>query len=661
MDPESAQRLVSVLFDDDLAEELSGLPRIEGYTLIQEIGRGGGGVVYEGIVDSTGKPVAVKILWSRQSRSVTQTLLEMDRLTKVRSPVVPHVFEHGWHEGSTFIVTEFIHGVSPIEFAKDLDTKGRVELLAKIADAVGVLNERGIIHCDLKPSNVLVTSEGNPVILDLGISVASSLDSSDLIDQSGRPIGTLAYMAPEQARCEHDGISTRWDVYGLGAIGYQLLTGSTPHELPESVTMGVRKVGQEQARGTRELNPKLPKALGSVLEKACAWEPSDRYETAQLFRDDLRRWLRREPVIAGPQTGWARTMRLVAKHPALSMVGLAVVIFVLTIAATWVSVWWVNMRPYEFRWNGVDRINSTALIARSKRELHRWRTKANAGIVFPGKLIELEDQEYAVIGLGDADIGSGDVGLVGYQVGSYDKPAWVARQQVPEGLSYAVRFEPGPHVFRLHHVDVFDIFEEIPGNELVSVHLQRRNSVSVIQIHRADGELLCEYYHDGWLQSVFWEPRSGVLVALGPNSDGTWLDRGAPVDRVGKYPIILFGIHPALGEFGQIIQHPGLPVGEPPLWYRCVLPEEAYSAIYAENQVLIRALRGATAPRARDQGHIEAMIGVGVAHITIEFNADGQVQQVWATDGWARRYGMTPETFYFGELPARVTDRKKKP
>lgn len=660
MNTDSAGKLVHLLLDD-AGEALSDLPRVEGYTLIQEIGRGGGGVVYEGIADATGKAVAVKILRSRKSKSLMHALLEMDRLVEVRSSVVPHVYEHGWTDGRLYIVTEFIHGVSPIAYAEGLDVRGRVELLAKIANAVGVINERGVIHRDLKPSNVLVTSEGNPVILDLGISVAAKLDGEELTGSDGKPIGTLAYMAPEQARGENDGISTRWDVYALGAIGYRLLTGSTPHELPESITMGVRHVGSEQARSPRELNPNLPKPLSVVLEKACAWEAEDRYESAQLFRDDLRHWLNREPVTAGPQGAWTRSIRLAVKHPVLSMIGFAAMIFVFTIVSTVGAVWWMNMQPYEFRWAGGTTAMSTTLISRSLRPLHKWDTGVKDGIRFPGQILEGDDGGYAVIGFNLPDLETGVKGLVGFRLGEYEEPAWVAEQRVPEELSYAVGYSPPPHLFQCWKIYIEDVFPDIDGNELISLYRQQPNSVSAIQVHRINGELLSEHYHDGYVQSAYWHQASKKLIVTAVNSDGTWLDRGEQIVSAEKYPFVVYAFRPQVGQRGVAIHHPGLRAGVEPVWYRCLLPSSAYWSIPKDINGELRIM--ANQPGRLNQqydGLIDLQIGNSPRgdHAGLTIDPDGNVVDSNPTDGWMQNTGLGPDDFYLGELPPRIIQQE---
>ena len=655
MNMKGAQNLVQMLLEDDLQVEGSSLPHIDGYTIVEQIGCGGGGVVYEGIALATGRRVAVKFARPGSKNTLSKTLLEIDRLVAVGSSVVPHVYEHGVIGGRVYMVTELIEGVSPIEFVEGLGLRERVELLVKIADATGELNGYGLIHRDLKPSNIMVNKSGKPVILDLGISVASELDDLEMIDHAGKPIGTLAYMAPEQARGETGEISIQWDVYALGAIAYRLLTGSTPHELPESMTMGVERVSQQRARSARELNPKIPRQLASVLEKACAWDKNERYESAQFFRDDLRRWLNREPVNAGHQSPWAQVVRMSYKHPVLSMLCMSAIILLGTALGTVGIVWWQSIKPYGFEWVGTGATNRTAIVSRSGRELHVWETDERKGIQFPGKILSLEGKKYAILGLQFQDAHSGVRGLVGYRLGEYDSPAWVATQEVPDALSYAVRFEPGPHVFAFTELTFADVFEDIPGLEIISIHRQQRNSVGVIQVHRANGDLLCEYYHDGWLRDVYWEPVNKELIATGQNSDGTSVERGSEEEWAGKYPIVVFAVKPQVGEVGWTIQHPGLPVGEAPLWYTCLLPGEIYSDVYADKSFCVQSLHKTKSKAESKIGHIDFVVGNPVGdHIVLEIDSKGTMVDVWGTDGWADVHGFPPDRFYLGDMPERV-------
>ena len=664
MNTDSAHKLAQALIEPVSREDAGDMPIVEGYALIREIGRGGSGVVYEAISLETEQHVAIKLLRATASRSVSETFNEIVRHVKMCSDGIPHVYGSGWTNGQCYIISELIDGVDPITYAQQLDLRSKVELFAKITDVVASFNGRGMIHRDLKPSNILVKEDGTPVVLDLGISIIQSTQDDQDSATCTKPVGTVAYMSPEQARGENDEISVRWDVYALGVIGYELLTGLKPHDLQESATTRLEQVRVCPARSPRDLNPLLPKPLGYILTKACATSPSDRYETTQLLRDDLRRWLSREPVFAGPQSHWMRTLRLISKHPILSVAMLCAVIFIVSIGSTIGLVWWQNIQPYQFRYNSFPWASTTSIVSRSGRIFHTWRTELDDGIRFTGRILNSNDGKYAIVGLYVKDMNSGDIGLVGYRLGEYEHPAWVAKQHVPEGLSYAVRNEPGPHEFTLVRVLVADIFAEYEGLEVVSIHRHRPYSVCAIQVHSPDGKLLSEYYHDGWVFNMYWNPISHQLVCTGPNSDGNWFERGA--DKLGNsnYPLVIFAIRPRLGEVDKVIRHPGLNNGIQPVWYRCLMPQEAYSYLgeTPENEFFVIE---PSLLRNRALGYVEIQLGKaenGTGHATMLVDQFGKMIDSWVTDTWSAMHGdADPKIFRLEDLPQRVMPRKYDP
>lgn len=639
------------------------LPKISGYTLVREIGRGGGGVVYEGISAATGRSVALKFMHPRHDRPTDRVLHEVNRLSEIRSRAVPHIYEHGWADGRMYLVMELIDGAPLLEYAKGLGVRARVELLARVADGVRELHEQGVIHRDLKPSNILVTDQGIPVIVDLGIAMLLGEDTDEHTDDDELPVGTLAYMAPEQARGVSAAVSTRSDVYALGAIGYELLTGSTPNALSSTVTQSIRLRQKEPPRPARTLNPSLPIAIARILEHACAFDPAERYDSAGSLRDDLKRWLDREPISVGPQTVCMRIARFHLKHPILAFALICLGVAVAILSSTSAYVWWQHSQPYEFLFSSSEESSRVSLVSRSGRVLHSWETLSKNGIPFGGRLLEWDNKRYAVLGFKTPDVTTGLSGLFAYELGAYDAPAWIGEPRIPDELMYGVRNEPRPHRFLLYKVYLFDIFPESEGLELVSISRHAKWSPTVVQIHRADGELLSEFAHDGQLDAIYWEPRNGILYCLGQNSDGHWVHRGADKPNNLRYPIVIFAIHPKLGELDASIAHPGRHGTKDPLWYRCLLPSEHYDNLGMD----IASVKPTLAVPSRMDEELDGCIGIQLAefqggeYVNLVVTPEGKLLRTWATDNWSAKSGLQPSDFWLGDLPPRISGDEDSP
>ena len=306
---ESASRLVGALLADEPAVAMpDGAPTIEGYVLDSLIGRGAGGEVYLAFREDFGDPLAVKVL-SRalgSARSDQRAWRELDVLSDLRMPGVPRVLDYGITEGRLYITTTLVEGQTLLDFckARDLSMQQKAALMADICDLVQGLHERGVIHRDLKPANVMVQHDGKPVIIDFGIAWLLDKEGIESLTGEGDPIGTLGFMAPEQARGEHAIVSTRSDVYSLGAIACQLLARHTPHDVHVAFHEAVRRVAQDPPRNPADLNPELDPRLAQIIERAIAPRPEDRYASATLLADDLRRWVKNEPI------PWQRTFLL---------------------------------------------------------------------------------------------------------------------------------------------------------------------------------------------------------------------------------------------------------------------------------------------------------------------------------------------------------------
>ena len=309
--------------------------RIGHYRLAQVIGSGGMGTVYEAEQDQPKRRVALKLLRSglASQSALRRFVHEADILARLRHPGIAQIHEAGFHgegDGTPYFAMEYIPGAQPITvYAKDhsLSTHQRLDLFMAVCAAVQHGHRRGVIHRDLKPGNILVDESGQPKVIDFGVARVTDADMSIATRQTdvGQLVGTLRYMSPEQ--CDGDAIEldTRSDVYALGVVLFELLTGELPYEFTTSSPFDVPRIIREQeprrlSRFDRTLRGDLETIVLKTLEK----ERSRRYESVGALVQDIRRYLNDEPVEARRATGWYVLRKSLRRHRAAAVVAGAV-------------------------------------------------------------------------------------------------------------------------------------------------------------------------------------------------------------------------------------------------------------------------------------------------------------------------------------------------
>lgn len=631
---------------------------VPGYEIIREIGRGSGGVVYAARSVTTDRSVAIKLVHAALGDRADRAYRELDALAQIRSQVVPQLLDYGMTQGRLYIVTELIGGEPLTSHAEGLGLRERVSLLAELAECVAVLHEFGVIHRDLKPSNVMVTERGRPVVIDLGVAGLIDPGFHATLTADGVPIGTPAYMAPEQARGERSSISTRSDVYALGAIGYVLLAGGTPHALDGTMYAAIHTIGSARPRDPSVLEPRLPRALASVLRKACAFGPADRYESAGALAADLRRWLRREPVQAGGQSAWMRCSRWMGRHPVSATVLVCGVLALLILASTVQTVRWLTATPYRFDMGGSTNVNSTTLMSLSGKPIREFRTETENGIAFGGAMLDPGKRSFAILAFREPELNTGAIGLVGFDAHDLSTPAWVATPRVPPALAYAVGGSTDDLLITPYSVACADVFGDEPGLEVIALFRQMANSVGIVQVLSADGRLLFEVAHDGWLEWVRWNRSSGQLLLGGVCSDGLTIERGASRLAVMKYPLCVMAISPEQGSLGNVILTPERGPGYEPDWYRVLLPLDAYAVL---DDTGAATLEIKPAADASEEGRRRSVVTVRPrtahdAHAMFLLSERGEpVEPVRYSDSWAQEPHLAElGPLWLGELPART-------
>ena len=267
--------------------------RIGPFRVRRLLGEGGMGVVYEAEQEHPRRLVAVKCIhpWLQTEDTRRRFRAEAQLMGQLLHPNIPQVYEAGQHEGQLYLAMERVRGHELHAWALRLDLRGRVRLLLPILDAVQHAHDNGVVHCDLKPANVLVSADGTPKVLDFGIS--STRDRST----GGAVAGTPLYMCPEQLRGEA-APQPGWDVYALGVLGYELLTGRHPYGLSTRDRARILDRLERAPDPTALGSGLLADDLEAVLERAIQREPSRRYTTAAAFGEDLIRALEHRPVSA---------------------------------------------------------------------------------------------------------------------------------------------------------------------------------------------------------------------------------------------------------------------------------------------------------------------------------------------------------------------------
>jgi WD40 repeat protein len=320
-------------------EETAGPPvSIPGYEVLGELGRGGMGVIYKARQTGLNRTVALKMVLAPAlagPAGLARFRREAEAAARLHHPHIVQIYEVGEHGGRPYLALEYVEGETLARrLAGAPPAAGQAaELAEALARAMHHAHQRGVIHRDLKPANVLLSEDGTPKVTDFGL--AKLLEGEAAQTQTGAILGTPSYMAPEQAagRGQHVGPAT--DVYALGAILYELLTGRPPFRA-ETPLATVQQVAAEEPVPPSRLWPHVPRDLETVCLTCLHKDPARRYASAEALADDLRRVLNREPIRARPASAWERGAQWVRRRPAaaalLAMTLLAVLAFAGTTA-----------------------------------------------------------------------------------------------------------------------------------------------------------------------------------------------------------------------------------------------------------------------------------------------------------------------------------------
>lgn len=305
------------------------------YVLLGKIAEGGMGVVYDARQVSLNKRVALKLIRSgglATEAEVRRFKTEAEAAARLDHPNIVPVFEVGQHEGQHYVAMKLVEGESLAEQLRAgiWRSERRPErerqrsiatLLAKAGRAVHHAHQRGVIHRDLKPGNILLDEAGEPHVTDFGL--AKLLEGGQELTLSQAVLGTPAYMAPEQALGKSRDVTTAADIYSLGAVLYELLTGQPPFR-GESRVQILEQVTSREPPAPRSVQPAIARDLEIICLKCLAKEPSRRYGSAEALAEDLERWLRGEPIQARPVSLGERLFLWARRHPVTAGLSAAV-------------------------------------------------------------------------------------------------------------------------------------------------------------------------------------------------------------------------------------------------------------------------------------------------------------------------------------------------
>jgi serine/threonine-protein kinase len=329
-DPSATLTLLAPSGDPPPPPQERPIPVINGYEILGELGRGGMGVVYRGRQVRLNRPCALKMILAGAHAdpvAALRFLAEVEAVARVQHPNVVQIYHAGVADGQPFCELEYVDGGSLDKVLNGTPWPPRraAELVEALARGVAEAHRLGIVHRELKPGNVLLAADGTPKVSDFGL--AKSLASDSGLTRSHAIMGSPGYMAPEQAAGDASQVGPLADVYALGAILYELLTGRSPFR-GATVLETLEQARTIEPVSPRRLVPGLPRDIETIALKCLRKDPAKRYDSASALGADLHRFLSGEAVVARPIRVWERAARWARYKPAQAALGAALLVAV---------------------------------------------------------------------------------------------------------------------------------------------------------------------------------------------------------------------------------------------------------------------------------------------------------------------------------------------